>query len=167
MRGGVILKPFSARDVVSRWDVVELHRRATSLAAARFLDSLLDRTPFPIKVLQVDGGSEFAAEFEEACLQKDLPLFVLPPKSPKLNAHVERSNRTHNEEFYEVQAESDQVPVLKTATGLGENLQLCPPASVAGLPYPTGIHHPMEAKPQRGKVSLIYWTSTGSCNLKA
>ena len=112
MRGGVILKHFSARDVVSRWDVVEVHRRATSLAAARFLDSLLDRTPFPIKALQVDGGSEFAAEFEEACQQKELPLFVLPPKSPKLNAHVERSNRTHNEEFYEVHAESDQAPLL-------------------------------------------------------
>jgi putative transposase len=60
----------------------------------------------------VDGGSEFAAEFEQACQQKDLPLFVLPPKSPKLNAHVERSHRTHNEEFYQVQAESDQLPVL-------------------------------------------------------
>lgn len=112
MRGGVILKHFSARDVVSRWDVVEVHRRATSLAAARFLDTLLDRLPFPMRALQVDGGSEFAAEFEEACQQKELPLFVLPPKSPKLNAHVERSNRTHNEEFYEVHAESDQVPVL-------------------------------------------------------
>jgi putative transposase len=112
MRGGVILKHFSARDVVSRWDVVEVHRRATSLAAARFLDTLLDRLPFPVRALQVDGGSEFAAEFEEACQQKELPLFVLPPKSPKLNAHVERANRTHNEEFYEVHAESDQVPVL-------------------------------------------------------
>jgi putative transposase len=112
MRGGVLLKHFSARDVVSRWDVVEVHRRATSLAAARFLDALLDRLPFPVKALQVDGGSEFAAEFEEACQQKELPLFVLPPKSPKLNGHVERSNRTHNEEFYEVQAESDQPLVL-------------------------------------------------------
>jgi len=37
---------------------------------------------------------------------------VLAPKSPKLNAHVERSNRTHNEEFYEVQTQSDQVPTL-------------------------------------------------------
>jgi len=112
MRGGAILKHFSARDVVSRWDVLEVHRRATSLAAARFLDTLLDRLPFPAQALQVDGGSEFAAEFEEACQQKELPLFVLPPKSPKLIAHVERLNRTHNEEFYEVQAESDQVPEL-------------------------------------------------------
>jgi putative transposase len=111
-RRGMVLKHFSARDVVSRWDVLEVHHRATSLAAARFLDTLLDRVPFPVKALQVDGGSEFAAEFEEACQQKQLPLFVLPPKSPKLNGHVERSHRTHNEEFYEVHAQSDQLPLL-------------------------------------------------------
>ncbi|PYU10743.1 MAG: IS481 family transposase, partial [Acidobacteria bacterium] len=108
MHRGVLLKHFSARDVVSRWDVVEVHRRATALAAARFLDTLLERFPFPVKALQVDGGSEFAAEFERACQQKQLPLFVLPPKSPKLNAHVERSHRTHHEEFYQVHADSDQ-----------------------------------------------------------
>src|SRR5258708_823664 len=88
MRRGVLLKHFSARDVVSRWDVVEAHHRATSQAAARFLETLLERLPFPVRALQVDGGSEFAAQFEEACQQKQLPLFVLPPKSPKLNAHV-------------------------------------------------------------------------------
>ena len=112
LRRGVILKHFSARDVISRWDVVEVHRRATSLAAAHFLETLLDRLPFPVRALQVDGGGEFAAQFELACQQKELPLFVLPPKSPKLNAHVERSHRTHNEEFYEVQADSDQLSIL-------------------------------------------------------
>ncbi len=125
MHGSVILKHFSARDVVSRWDVVELHRRSTSLAAARFLDTLLDRLPFPVKALQVDGGSEFAAEFEQACQQKQLPLFVLPPKSPKLNAHVERSHRTHNEEFYQVQAESDQLPVLNSQLRRWERTYNC------------------------------------------
>lgn len=99
---GVVLKQFTARDVVSRWDVLEVHHRATASLAAQFLDTLLQRMPFPVRALQVDGGSEFYAEFETACLEKGLPLFVLPPKSPKLNAHVERANRTHTEEFYEV-----------------------------------------------------------------
>ena len=27
---------------------------------------------------------------------------MLPPRSPKLNGHVERAQRTHTEEFYEV-----------------------------------------------------------------
>lgn len=125
MRYGRVLKHFSARDVVSRWDVVEVHRRATSLAAARFLDTLLDRLPFPVRALQVDGGSEFAAEFEEACRQKELPLFVLPPKSPKLNGHVERSHRTHNEEFYEVLANSDQPEILNRQLRRWEHTYNC------------------------------------------
>jgi len=109
---GVVLKHFSARDVVSRWDVVEVHARATSLAAAHFLDVLLERMPFRVAALQVDGGSEFAAEFELACQQREVPLFVLPPRSPKLNGHVERAHRTHHEEFYQETPESWSLPVL-------------------------------------------------------
>jgi putative transposase len=56
--------------------------------------------PFPVKAIQVDGGSEFMAQFEDACKTRDIKLFVLPPRSPKLNGHVERSQRTHKEEFY-------------------------------------------------------------------
>ena len=58
--------------------------------------------PFPIKVIQVDGGSEFQDFFEEECQRRGIKLFVLPPRSPKLNGHVERAQRTHTEEFYEV-----------------------------------------------------------------
>jgi len=99
---GVVLKQFTARDVISRWDVIEVHGRATSTAAALFLDTLLRRLPFPLRALQVDGGSEFAAVFEQACRQRGVRLFVLPPRSPKLNGRVERANRTHTEEFYEI-----------------------------------------------------------------
>jgi putative transposase len=99
---GVILKQFTARDMVSRWDVIEVHGRATSCAATLFLDTLQRRLPFPLRALQVDGGSEFAALFEAACQHRGLRLFVLPPRSPKLNGQVERANRTHTEEFYEV-----------------------------------------------------------------
>ena len=99
---GVVFKQFTARDVVSRWDVIQAHTRATAATAAQFLDTLLHRMPFPVRAVQVDGGSEFAAEFEAACQQRGLRLFVLPPRSPKLNGAVERANRTHTEEFYQV-----------------------------------------------------------------
>ena len=99
---GVVFKQFTARDVVSRWDVIQAHGRATAVAASQFLETLLHRMPFPVRALQVDGGSEFAAEFEQACQQRGLHLFVLPPRSPKLNGAVERANRTHTEEFYQV-----------------------------------------------------------------
>ena len=97
-----VLKHFTARDVISRWDVLEVHTRATSALAAGFLTSLCQRLPFPLKAVQVDGGSEFQAAFEQACQELGIKLFVLPPRSPKLNGHVERAQRTHTEEFYEL-----------------------------------------------------------------
>lgn len=99
---GITLKQFTARDVVSRWDVLEAHTRATASLAAAFITTLQQRMPFPLRALQVDGGSEFQADFEAACQQRGIRLFVLPPKSPKLNGAVERAQRTHTEEFYEV-----------------------------------------------------------------
>jgi putative transposase len=98
----VHFKHFTARDVTSRWDVVEAYRSATAGNARKFLNTLLERTPFPVRGIQVDGGSEFMAEFEQACAEKGIRLFVLPPHSPKLNGHVERAQRTHTEEFYDL-----------------------------------------------------------------
>jgi len=99
---GKIWKQFTARDVVSRWDTVELGRRATASAAAAVLDRLAERMPFPVRAISIDNGSEFMAEFEAACQARAIALFVLPPRSPKLHGAVERANRTHTEEFYEV-----------------------------------------------------------------
>jgi transposase len=97
-----VYKHFSARDYVSRWDVLGVYTRATARTAADFLDAVQARTPFVVRAIQVDGGSEFKAEFEAACQAKGLKLFVLPPRSPKLNGRVERAQRTHKEEFYQL-----------------------------------------------------------------
>lgn len=111
----VVLKQFTARDVVSRWDVVELGRRATAGSAAAVLDALAARMPFPVRALSVDNGSEFMAEFEQACATRGIALFLLPPRSPKLNGAVERANRTHTEEFYEVTDAEPDLASLQAA----------------------------------------------------
>ena len=109
---GVVFKHFTARDTVSRWDVVQAHPRATSRAAAQFVDSLLARMPFRVRAIQVDGGSEFCGEFEQACARRKVQLFVLPPRSPKLNGRVERAHRTHAEEFYDLYTGPLDMPSL-------------------------------------------------------
>ena len=99
---GLVLKHFTARDVVCRYDVLEVHTQAKASTAASFLDAVQTRMPFPVKAIQVDGGSEYQAEFETECQKRNWLLYVLPPRSPKLNGAVERAQRTHTEEFYEV-----------------------------------------------------------------
>ena len=110
---GVVLKHFTAHDVISPWDVVDVYSRATAIIATRLLDELEQRIPFTIRSIQVDGGSEFEAIFEEECQRRNIRLFVLPPHSPKLNGCVERAHRTHTEEFYEVTDSSFDLPELR------------------------------------------------------
>jgi putative transposase len=109
----MVYKHFAARDYVSRWDVLDVHHNATATNAADFLDVILQRMPFPVRAIQVDGGSEFKAEFEAACQTKGVRLFVLPPRSPKLNGRVERSNGTHKEEFYQMLDPPDSIAELR------------------------------------------------------
>jgi transposase InsO family protein len=94
---------FSARDMVSRFDGLRAYKRQTSTAGAEFLHHLKMKFPFRIKAIQIDGGSEFMDQFEEACRRAKILLFLNPPHHPELNGGVERSNRTHREEFYEVE----------------------------------------------------------------
>lgn len=110
---GVVLKQFTTVDVVSRWSVPTIASNATALLASRALDELIARIPFPVKAIQVDGGSEFMAEFEDACQQKGILLFELPPRSPKLNGRVERANRTFREEFYDCSTATPTVAGFK------------------------------------------------------
>lgn len=117
---GVVRKQFTARDIISKWDTIRVFGGATSLLATKFLEMLITSSPFPIKAIQIDGGSEFKGAFEEACRQRGIILYVLPPRSPKLNGCVERSNRTHTEEFYEVHDFSFDIKVLNQELSLWE-----------------------------------------------
>ena len=112
---GVVLKQFTARDVVARWDVLDVRTQATATTAAHFLERLLAQCPFEVRTIQVDGGSEFMAAFEAACQRHGIRLFVLPPHSPKLNGHVERANRTHTEEFWECYDGDLDLPAVREA----------------------------------------------------
>lgn len=96
------IKHFTAYDPVAKWTVARGYERATATSAARFLDKLQADMPFPVRGIQVDGGSEFMAEFEAACEQRQIKLYVAPPKSPEINGAVERCNSSWRYEFYAV-----------------------------------------------------------------
>ena len=112
---GVERRQFTAIDVVSRCAVLGVRASATAGTALAFLDELIARMPFPVQALQVDGGAEFMAEFEQACEDRRITLYVLPPRSPKLNGRVERLNGTARREFWECYAEDLDLPTLQQA----------------------------------------------------
>jgi len=94
---------FSAWDMAAKYCAFRAYRRQTSTAAADFLHHLKTKFPFRTKAIQIDGGSEFMDQFEEACRRLEITLFANPPGCPEMNGGVERSNRTSREEFYEVE----------------------------------------------------------------
>lgn len=91
---------FTAYDPVAKWTLGHVATVASALCATALLDKLCAEAPFPVRGIQVDGGSEFMAEFEKACATKKLELFVLPPKRPQLNGAVERNQGAWRYEFY-------------------------------------------------------------------
>ncbi len=113
---GVTFKHLSLVDDQSRYAVAEIGSRASASQITAHLDRMLARLPFAVRAIQVDGGSEFKADFESYCHDHDLRLFVLPPRSPKLNGKVERLQRTFDEECYQCLDVPVHVPEL--AAGL-------------------------------------------------
>jgi putative transposase len=94
------IKQITAYDPVARFTAAKAFSTATAGCAKNFLDKLLTAFPFKIAGIQVDGGCEFMAEFEQACHDNGLALFVLPPKRPDLNGAVERAQSSWRYEFY-------------------------------------------------------------------
>ncbi len=112
---GVERRQFAAIDVVSRCAVVGVRATASAGTATAFLDELVARMPVPVQAIQVDGGSEFMAGFETACQTRGIALYVLPPRSPKLNGRVERLNGTARREFWECYDGDLELPALQDA----------------------------------------------------
>ena len=99
-KNGVTCKHFQAWERRSKHIHAQVYSNATARSAKRLLRELVEIAPYKILSIQVDGGSEFMADFETACEQMKIPLSVLPPARPKYNGGVERGNRTFREEFY-------------------------------------------------------------------
>jgi len=89
----------TAIDVERRFAFAGAYTTHSSASAADFLLKLTDVCPFPLTELQTDNGSEFALRFEEACEKLNLTHFHTYPRTPKMNAHIERFNRTVSEDF--------------------------------------------------------------------
>jgi putative transposase len=99
-KNNISAKHFQAWDPKSRFIHAGLYSNAKSRSAKKFLEDLVQKAPFKIESIQVDGGSEFMKDFELACSEMNIALFVLPPKRPQYNGGVERGNRIFREEFY-------------------------------------------------------------------
>lgn len=77
-----------------------------SLAAKEFFDYCRMVFPHPFTFVLTDNGSEFKKHFSDELKRLHLIHYHTYPKTPKMNAHCERFNRTIQEEFIDYHAYS-------------------------------------------------------------
>jgi transposase InsO family protein len=90
---------FSAVDPLSRLYYLRAYQRASSLNARDFLFRLTYLHHDRIKYLQIDNGSEWEKYFIQEVEKREITLVYNYPKSPKMNAFVERVNGTVQSEY--------------------------------------------------------------------
>ena len=109
----------TAIDVSGRFAYAHTYTNHSSASARDFLKQLLQRAPFVVTEIQTDNGSEFAHYFHEACVSLDITHYHTYPRSPKMNAFIERFNRTLSEEclIYNRALMRDDVDGFNTTLG--------------------------------------------------
>ncbi len=91
-------------DIYSRFAFAWSTTSHASLAASEFFEICQQVFPVPMTFVLTDNGSEFAKHFSDKLQQLNLPHYRTYPRSPKMNAHCERFNRTIQEEFIDYHA---------------------------------------------------------------
>ncbi|MBP6989695.1 transposase family protein, partial [Candidatus Shapirobacteria bacterium] len=89
----------TAVDAHSRYSFAFCYKRPLSINARGFIQKLQAVSPYPIKTVQTDNGSEFKKYFTEKLKELHLTHYHTYPKCPQMNTYLERFNRTIQEEF--------------------------------------------------------------------
>lgn len=86
---------YTLLDVHSRWAHAKVTTKITASRTLKFLEEAKRHAPFSFKMLQTDHGPEFAKWFTKHAVQQHRYSRV---RKPNDNAHLERFNRTIQEE---------------------------------------------------------------------
>ena len=86
----------TAIDLSSRFGIAFAYNTPSSKNAKDFLQKvcLFFTGSIALRMVQTDNGSEFLKYFDAACVEADIEHTFSKPKSPKMNAFVERFNET-------------------------------------------------------------------------
>ena len=88
-------------DIYTRFSFAWATKSHASLAAEEFFNLCLKVFPYSFNFLYVltDNGSEFKKHFSEKLKELHLTHYRTYPKTPKMNSHVERFNRTIQDDW--------------------------------------------------------------------
>src|SRR3989344_5164382 len=89
----------TALDCESKFGFAFAYTSHSSKAAADFMTKFRQVSPVSVTHVQTDNGSEFANHFDIFLEENGIVHFHTYPRSPKMNAEIERFNRTLSDAF--------------------------------------------------------------------
>ena len=89
----------TAIDLESEFAFAYAYTSHASIHAADFMRTFKRVAPVSLTHVQTDNGTEFADHFQSFCDDEGIVHFHIYPRSPKMNAEIERFNRTLSEAF--------------------------------------------------------------------
>lgn len=109
---------FTAIDCSSRWRYLKIYDNYSNSDSIDFLEELIRMTPFRIRAIKTDNGSNFTNRytgylkssdpmnprlhaFDLLCQKHNIIHYLIDPGKPAQNGKVERSHRTDQEMFYD------------------------------------------------------------------
>lgn len=98
-RYGVRSYVYTALDVHSRYGFATRVPKIGARPTVLFLRKALRYFPFPIQTIQTDNGPEFGLHFTDYVTRNGMTHRHIHPRSPNENGHLERFNRTIQEEI--------------------------------------------------------------------
>lgn len=90
---------YTALDVYSRYGFAVLSSKSNCHRSILFLGKAMKYFPFRIQHIQTDNGSEFGLHFTDYVTRHNITHRHIHPRSPNENGHLERFNRTIQEEI--------------------------------------------------------------------
>lgn len=105
-RNGIKRYVITAIETQGKFGFAYGYSHLSSRTASDFVDKLLKVSPFSVKAIQTDNGSEFLKEADKTMAENGIVHFFTYPRSPKSNAFIERFNRTIQEEFIDYKKET-------------------------------------------------------------
>lgn len=96
---GVKRYVYTALDVYSRTGYATASAKANAVVSTRFFDRAWRYFSFSIEMIQTDNGPEFGRWFTDHVVRKGAKHRHNHPRSPNENGHLERFNRTLQEEM--------------------------------------------------------------------
>ena len=101
---------FTGIDVSTRFAFAYAYKSDSSANGRDFLNKFTRVAPFPVSRVQTDNGSEFLKHFTQSCLDNELVHFFNYPRHPQSNGHLERFNRTVQEQYADWNTDSLDEP---------------------------------------------------------